>query len=156
MTRTTRIVHSLDHSFTAPILRPKTFRSSSGPSMRPRRSRRDALILRAPRDLARARPPRRPGGFTFVIPPILESIFSKAAPGLLSPNMIAMLRRPSAGKRIERFGATILGAVAAGLGLGARGSVRALARLTNANANGTDNRARSAGEGRRARSRQGQ
>ena len=78
------------------------------------------------------------GAFTFVIPLILDSIFNKAAPGLFSPNMIAMLQRRDQSfvalqrrKKIERFGqATILGTVAAGLGLGARGSVKALARLT--------------------------
>ena len=100
-----------------------------------RRADESRALVQISRELDR---PGVLGAFTFVIPLILDSIFSKAVPGLFSPNMISMLQRRDQSfvalqrrKRIERLGqATVLGAVAAGLGLGARGLVRALARLT--------------------------
>uniref|UniRef100_A0A7S1BDM1 FAD-binding domain-containing protein n=1 Tax=Corethron hystrix TaxID=216773 RepID=A0A7S1BDM1_9STRA len=94
-----------------------------------RRAKDSKTIVRISRDLDR---PGTLGVFTFVIPIILDAIFSKIAPKVFAPNMISMVQREDMTfenigkrKRMDRF--LQLTIISAGIS-GATASIRAILR----------------------------
>ena len=91
-------------------------------------------MVRMSRDLDR---PGALGFATFILPLILDSMFSKLAPAIFLPNVIAMLQREgwtfarvARRKRLDRFGqAVILGTGFAGAAWAVSGVVRRLASI---------------------------
>jgi 2-polyprenyl-6-methoxyphenol hydroxylase-like FAD-dependent oxidoreductase len=99
-----------------------------------RRAPESESLVRISRDLDR---PGKIGFVTFILPLILDSIFSKAMPKLFQPNIITMLqkenwtfRQVASRKRLDRLGQlSIIAAGLTGTGFVARVLVRSVARM---------------------------
>lgn len=93
-----------------------------------------AALVKVSRELDR---PGKLGFITFILPIILDSIFHKLAPKVFEANNIQMLQRTGYSfcrlqkrKRLDRImQAAILGSFATGTFIGARYSIRSVARL---------------------------